>query len=234
MSTQKKQQSTKMQFSKAAVMAALVGMSSAQMVHVVSVSTPNNTLIFSPNNLKANAGDMVQFQFLAGNHSVAQSNFDNPCTPIADHVANVTGMFSGYMPVSAGMSTGNMPLYTMMIADTKPVWLYCSQGKHCQAGMVMVINENTAANSSRSLEAFKSLAKQAPENVTPTGGATSGGSGGSSSGGSNSGSNSGSGTGTTSGSGSASSTPAIALGSVATASAWTGLLSVAVAAYMLL
>jgi plastocyanin len=122
-------------------MAALLGLASAQKVHVVSVSSSNNSLAYYPDNLKAAAGDMIQFQFLAGNHSVVQSNFDNPCTPIQLHVANATGMFSGYMDVAASASTGMIPTYTMMVADTKPLWLYCSQGKHCEKGMVMVVNE---------------------------------------------------------------------------------------------
>jgi plastocyanin len=128
-----------MQFTTLAL-AALAGLASAQTVHVVSVSTSNNSLLFTPDNLVAAAGDMVQFQFRAGNHSVVQSNFDNPCTPISQHT-NVTGIFSGYMPVAASAAMGMVPTYTIMVASTTPTWFYCATGKHCQAGMVMVINE---------------------------------------------------------------------------------------------
>jgi plastocyanin len=121
--------------------ALMAGLASAQTVHVVSVSSKSNEKIFTPNNIKVPAGDMIQFQFLGGNHSVVQSNFDNPCTPIQSHVANATGMFSGYMNVAASAGTGMIPIYTMMVQDEKPIWLYCSQGMHCQAGMVMVVNE---------------------------------------------------------------------------------------------
>ncbi|KAI0154278.1 Cupredoxin [Xylariaceae sp. FL1272] len=119
----------------------LLGLASAQKIHVVSVSSTNKDLTFSPNNIQAAVGEMVQFQFISGNHSVVQSNFDNPCEPITLHNASAAGMFSGYMDVAAGESTGMSPVYTMMISATTPVWLYCSQGKHCQAGMTMVINE---------------------------------------------------------------------------------------------
>mgnify|MGYP002622331431 FL=1 len=34
-----------------------------------------------------------------------------------------------------------IPTYTIQVNDTKPLWLYCAQGRHCQNGMVMVINE---------------------------------------------------------------------------------------------
>lgn len=120
---------------------ALAGMASAQTLHVVSVSgTGASALKFSPEKLTAAVGDMVQFQFRAGNHSVVQSSFDSPCAPIAQS-ANTTGFFSGYQLVSASEAMGMIPTYTVMVADKKPIWAYCSQAKHCQAGMVMVINE---------------------------------------------------------------------------------------------
>ena len=83
---------------------------------------------------------MVQFQFLAGNHTVTQSNFDNPCQPISAF-SNATGFHSGYVPAAASVAAGNIPTYTIMINSTNPIWVYCAQGKHCQAGMSMVINE---------------------------------------------------------------------------------------------
>lgn len=128
-----------MQFTTTALFA-LLGLASAQKVHVVSVASTNNTLAFFPDNLKADVGDMIQFQFRAGNHSVVQSTFDQPCSPINEHT-NTTGIFSGYQPVAASASAGDIPTYTVMVAAKTPLWMYCSQGKHCQAGMVMVINE---------------------------------------------------------------------------------------------
>lgn len=105
---------------------------------MVRVGSMNGSLAYYPNNLVAAKGDMVQFQFAPANHTVTQSTFDNPCAPIASH-SNITGLSSGYMPVSA--SAEMTPTYTIMINDTKPMWLYCAQGKHCQNGMTMVINE---------------------------------------------------------------------------------------------
>jgi plastocyanin len=108
-------------------------------VHVVRVASANNSLLYFPNNIKAEVGDMVQFQFAAGNHTVTQSTFDNPCEPIVMNSANTTGIYSGFMPVAAGATTS--PVYTIMINNTTPIWLYCSQASHCQKGMTMVINE---------------------------------------------------------------------------------------------
>lgn len=129
-----------MQFSTLAL-AALLGLTSAQTVHVVSVATvSNNSLTFTPDNLSVPAGDMIQFQFRAGNHSVAQSTFDQPCQPLAQNAAQ-TGVFSGFMPVAASAAMGMVPTWTIMVQNTSPMWFYCATAKHCQAGMVMVVNE---------------------------------------------------------------------------------------------
>lgn len=34
-----------------------------------------------------------------------------------------------------------MPVFTVMVNDTNPIWFYCATAKHCQGGMVGVINE---------------------------------------------------------------------------------------------
>merc|ERR1719262_1786199 len=140
---------------------------------------------------------MVQFQFAPNNHTVTQSTFDAPCQPIAAN-SNVTGIYSGFMPVSASSTT--TPTYTVMVKNTTPMWLYCSQGKHCQNGMTMVINENTAANSTRTLAAYSALAAKSTVNLPGT--AVSGGSSNTTTR-----TGTGSGTGTTSPSGSGPSAP---------------------------
>ena len=108
-------------------------------VHVVSVGK-NGTLTFSPDNLKPAVGDMVQFQFLAGNHTVTQSTFDKPCQPIGLN-SNATGFHSGFQDAKAAMAAGVIDTYSIMINDTKPIWVYCATGKHCENGMAMVLNE---------------------------------------------------------------------------------------------
>jgi plastocyanin len=149
---------------------AMASISTGQItVHVVKVGNANGTLAYSPNNIKANVGDMVQFQFAPNNHTVTQSTFAQPCQPIAMNMPGTTGFYSGFMPVSAATTT--TPTYTIMINNTTPIWLYCSQGMHCQKGMVAVINENPATN--KTLAAFKALAAQATVNLP--GGATSAG-----------------------------------------------------------
>ncbi|RDW74960.1 hypothetical protein BP6252_06102 [Coleophoma cylindrospora] len=168
-----------MQFTTFALAALSLGLASAKSaasnvtVHVVKVGSSNGTLKYSPDNLTAAVGDMVQFQFAPANHTVTQSTFDQPCQPVAMN-SNVTGIFSGFMPVSASATTA--PTYTIMVNNTTPMWLYCSQGKHCQAGMVMVINEAPAKNATRTLANYAALAKKATANLAP-GSSSSGSSG---------------------------------------------------------
>lgn len=108
-------------------------------LHVVKVSNKNGDLAFTPNVIQANKGDMVQFQFYPKKHSVVQSTFDQPCQPIEMNMPAVKGFFSGFMPVKP--TDTMLPSYTIMVKNASmPMWFYCSQGKHCQSGMVGVIN----------------------------------------------------------------------------------------------
>lgn len=52
---------------------------------------------FSPDTIKAGAGDTLDFHFYPLNHSVVMGDFSNPCAP-----AKTGGFFSGFMPVSSG------------------------------------------------------------------------------------------------------------------------------------
>jgi hypothetical protein len=70
---------------------------------------------------------------------------------------NVTGIKSGFMPVSPG---GPIPVFSVLVNDTNPIWLYCGQVGHCQKGMAMVINENESSN--KTLEAYKAAAALLP------------------------------------------------------------------------
>lgn len=97
-----------------------------------------------------------------------QSSFATPCVPLQNSQPGASQLFSGFMPVAAGAAM--MPVFTVMINDTKPIWYYCSQASpksHCQAGMVGVINP-PAADPSKNIGAFMSLAMGAPQ-TTSTG-----------------------------------------------------------------
>jgi plastocyanin len=128
-----------MQFTTLAL-AALASLASAQRTWVVTVAQ-NGSFTYSPERLAPQPGEFVQFQFHAGNHTVTQSTFGAPCTPIGMTNTNVTGFHSGFLPVAASAEMGMIPTYTIQVNDTNPIWMYCAKGPHCQNGMVMVINE---------------------------------------------------------------------------------------------
>ncbi|KAL4864033.1 hypothetical protein BDV12DRAFT_176796 [Aspergillus spectabilis] len=93
-------------------------------------------LRFDPDNVVAEIGDVVEWHFLPANHTVAQSNFANPCVPLADG----TSFFPGFEFATA--EGQDEDVFQIVVEDKSPIWYYCPQGTHCQAGMSGVINQN--------------------------------------------------------------------------------------------
>lgn len=138
-----------------------------QMVAVAKGDPP--PLRFEQEEIKADVNTMVQFQFYTGSHTATQSTFDNPCVPINKINSSIVGINSGPMPPQNGM----MKIFTIMINDTKPIWIYCATGTHCQQGMAMVINPPTSGD--KTLANYKEAAKRfdpAKANNTSSNGAT--------------------------------------------------------------
>jgi len=109
----------------------------------------NGTKTFTPAQTNASIGDIINFVFVAGNHSVRQSTFPDPCSLKAG------GFTNDFQPVKA--DAGPSPVITLAVNVTTPIWFYCPQTvnvSHCHAGMVGAINP-TAENT---FEAFQALA----------------------------------------------------------------------------
>lgn len=130
-----------------------------------SVDVGAGELKFTPNNLTAEAGDMITFIFRAKNHTVTQSSFKDPCTPLEG------GFDSGYVPTPLN-ATDNFTNYTIMVTDTKPKWVFCAQaspatGNHCHKGMVFSINPDNGNNTSADayMKAAMALGANDPANV---------------------------------------------------------------------
>ncbi|KAF1943052.1 hypothetical protein EJ02DRAFT_152799 [Clathrospora elynae] len=100
----------------------------------VIVGGPQDT--FVPNSVVAAVGDIIQFQFSNGNHTVTQSTADAACAPMAG------GVHSGHIPFVDGQT--DVGTFNMPVASTNAMFLYCATGPHCQEGQVMVINAATA------------------------------------------------------------------------------------------
>ncbi|KAJ4344666.1 uncharacterized protein N0V89_012410 [Didymosphaeria variabile] len=158
----------------------------------VSVGT-NNQFVFTPDTMVAQPGDMIAFNFVSQNHSVASSNANSPCTP------EKNAIFSDFQPVAApagananaaaaaggnGKAKGkktkgknnkrqaaNTPMFMVPVTDNQPMYIYCSQAQHCQQGMVMVVNPPAAG---MGVAQYRQLAAQANQNKSPKGGISGG------------------------------------------------------------
>ncbi|KAJ5647418.1 hypothetical protein N7490_003790 [Penicillium lividum] len=106
--------------------------SSSSSKAVQSVDVGEDGFTFNPDTLTVSPGNKVEFHFYPGNHSVTQASFAKPCHPLND-----TSIFSGFVAPTSGESD---MVFTLTVNDTNPIWLYCAQVGHCQAGMVAVIN----------------------------------------------------------------------------------------------
>jgi hypothetical protein len=104
-----------------------------QLIPVVVGGTQDT---FVPNVVVAALGDVIQFQFSNGNHTVTQSAANAACQPLQATVP--TAIHSGHIPFQAGQTT--VGTFNMPITSLEPMFLYCATGPHCQNGQVMVIN----------------------------------------------------------------------------------------------
>ncbi|KAJ0133145.1 putative GPI-anchored cupredoxin, partial [Colletotrichum tanaceti] len=104
----------------------------APATHHVTVGGPAG-LVFVPDQVKANVGDMVVFTFMSQNHTVTQSAFKTPCDPLAG------GMNSGFM-ANPNNSVTPAPQVAMQVMVSEPLWFYCAQANHCGKGMTFSIN----------------------------------------------------------------------------------------------
>ncbi|EJD52132.1 hypothetical protein AURDEDRAFT_111594 [Auricularia subglabra TFB-10046 SS5] len=115
----------------------------------------DNQLVFEPAHVEAKPRDRIVFEFQSKNHSVVQSSFAAPCTPLASLIGGAS-IDSGFMAVAAGSS--QFPQFTVTVNDTTPLYFYCGQTGHCGKGMVFSINTNEKG--SRSYSAFQTLAQE--------------------------------------------------------------------------
>ncbi|KAH8676456.1 hypothetical protein BGZ60DRAFT_482931 [Tricladium varicosporioides] len=126
---------------------------------VVGSPTLNKSLVFTPNEVTAQPGDILQFQFSRINHTVTQSSFSSPCQPLS--APGVEPINSGFIPTTANAT--EVVTFNVPINDTKPIWMYCAQGPHCMLGMVLSINAPTTGN--ETFAAYKAASAQAKANI---------------------------------------------------------------------
>ncbi|KAK5945819.1 hypothetical protein PMZ80_003027 [Knufia obscura] len=143
---------------------------SERMVQIVTVGDTNGSLKFFPENVKAEVGSVVQFQFYPKNHTITESTFAEPCKPMPANMSTPErpGQKSGFVPVTPDAQF--RPVYNLIVNDTKPIWIFCGQMPHCQKGMSMVINVNESSTD-KTLEKYKEAAAKLPVPPPPAAGA---------------------------------------------------------------
>jgi hypothetical protein len=138
--------------------AALIGSVAAAEIDVVvgMNSTGGAAPVFWPNNVTANVGDTIVFQFKAGNQcvfhalfvnmlltwgsysTVTQSSFKQPCQTLTN--PNISTGFTNNVAANAAPPAN----LTVTVNSTAPLWFYCEQTNpiaHCAAkGMVFSVN----------------------------------------------------------------------------------------------
>lgn len=107
---------------------------------------------FDPPSVNAKPGDVIMFEFRAGNHTVTQTSFTDPCVPFVNATSNARGFDSGFMAFDA--STGMLPAWQLRVLTTEPLWVACMAEGHCQSGMVFAINPTPE----KTFEAFQKAA----------------------------------------------------------------------------
>lgn len=135
---------------------ALLGLAAcASAANITVIVAQGGALNYTPSSVTASEGDVISFQFVAGNHTVTQSSFSNPCTMLS------TGIDSEFQPASSNASM--VPEYSFTVSNASaPLWFYCRQGRHCQAGMVFAVNPTT----DETFDAFRAKATGSSTNST--------------------------------------------------------------------
>ncbi|KAK8064020.1 hypothetical protein PG996_008672 [Apiospora saccharicola] len=124
---------------------------------IIPVIIGGQQVTMVPNLVTAAVGDIVQFQFANGNHTVTQSSETAPCTPLQNTLPGA--VHSGHIPFKDGQTT--VGTFNMPVLSTEPMFIYCATGPHCQLGQMMVINPKTA---DQVVQYFK-VSNQAKANV---------------------------------------------------------------------
>jgi len=120
----------------------------------------NGTLTYTPPYVDAKPGDEVRFKFVAKNHTLTQSSFNSPCSPLTN------GFDTGFEFV--GTSNNTITKSFIVPNTSNPLWFYCRQkvpSSHCAQGMVFAINAPKTGNT---FEEFKKKALATGNSTTPT------------------------------------------------------------------
>jgi hypothetical protein len=109
--------------------------------HAITVGAAGK-LVFEPSQIYAEVGDLLQFNFLALNHTLTQSSLSNPCTHLG-------GFSTGFNQFNPRNISGEF-VVQYAVTTLAPQWFFCAQTKnvsHCHAGMTFALNPDSGLES---------------------------------------------------------------------------------------
>ncbi|KAI4746677.1 hypothetical protein E4T50_02964 [Aureobasidium sp. EXF-12298] len=128
--------------------------SSSPSFHTVLVGYQSHS--YYPNNITANVGDTIVFQFIAQGHTVVQSNFEEPCVPRDAYHRGRSTFFSGWYNGS-DVTSDHPPTWNLTVNDTTPIFFYCSRLGSClDNNMIGSINQNATYSLAAQLASINS------------------------------------------------------------------------------
>ncbi|KAF5679404.1 hypothetical protein FHETE_821 [Fusarium heterosporum] len=111
--------------------------------HTINVGAAGHK--FTPNEIKADIGDIIEYRFYPDAHWVIRGDYDNPCIPYEYVDTDREGFSSGPEPVKA--ITDDAPRYRVRVNDTKPIFFYCGAPGSCvRYHMMGVVNPSKKQN----------------------------------------------------------------------------------------
>ncbi|TFK37595.1 hypothetical protein BDQ12DRAFT_684945 [Crucibulum laeve] len=124
-------------------------------------TTGKKGLGFDPSSIHPLSGDVINFEFRSGSHSVVQSSYENPCTSNG-------GFNSGVITVADDLAVdaSGLPSVKLTVNSTEPLWFFDEAGGLCNQGAVLSVNPSQTQTAA----GFKENAAKAP--ATPATSAT--------------------------------------------------------------
>ncbi|KAF7551649.1 hypothetical protein G7Z17_g4854 [Cylindrodendrum hubeiense] len=105
--------------------------------HTVAVGASGHK--FTPSEIEADVGDVIEWRFYPTNHWVIRGDFDYPCIPYDYIGTDRTGFSSGMETVQAITDDG--PRFRVRVNNTDPIFFYCGAPGSCvRYHMMGVVN----------------------------------------------------------------------------------------------
>ncbi|KAG5990140.1 hypothetical protein E4U52_004897 [Claviceps spartinae] len=117
---------------------AAAGLAASAAADIIKITATTDSA-FNPNSVTAKAGDVLEFHFQSGNHSVVAGDYHFACSPLPIGY----GFFSGYVNVDPGQIG---KVFRVSLANDEPLVFYSSQVGDCSRGMVGIVNPNEQQN----------------------------------------------------------------------------------------